>query len=193
MTDHFYNYLKKLFPITEEEFEMISAVTIQKSLRKKKFLLQEEDIWRNNAFVSKGLLRIYSIDDRGLEHILGLSVENNWTGDIESYTSGMASNLNIDALEDSEILLISKDNFKDLLKKIPGLDTAMKKLFEISFIESQNRILSNISLSAEQKYHNFTNTFPEISGRIPQHMIASYLGITAETLSRIKTHNTIQK
>lgn len=193
MTDHFYNYLQKLFPITEEEFEMIAAVSIHKSIRKKKFLLQEGDIWRNNAFITKGLLRTYSIDDRGSEHILGFSVENNWTGDNESYTSGMASNLNIDALEDSEVQLISKDNFKELLKKIPAFNTAMKKLFEISFIESQNRILSNISLSAEQKYYNFTNTFSEISGRIPQHMIASYLGITAETLSRIRTHNTIQK
>jgi len=95
--------------------------------------------------------------------------------------------LNIDALEDSEVVLISKVNFENLLREIPEFAAYMKKVFEINFIASQNRFLSKISLTSEQKYNNFLHTFQEVYTRFPQHMIASYLGISAERLSRIRS------
>lgn len=189
MYHHFLEYLKNKCQISEEEFELIQEVIIYKKIKKRKFLLQEGDIWRYYAFVVKGLLRTYSVDNRGMEHIIEFSMENSWTGDMESYSSETPSNFNIDTLEDSEVLLISKINFEKLLIQIPQFAQYIKKLFEISFIESQNRVLSNISLNSEQKYYNFVANNPEVIARFPQHMIASYLGISAETLSRIRNHS----
>lgn len=186
MYQDFLDYLKTKLQISETEFELIQETLIHKNIKRRKFLLQEGDIWRYYAFVLKGLLRTYSVDDRGIEHIIDFSLENSWTGDMESYSSEIPSNLNIDALEDSEVVLISKVNFEKLLTEIPDFAKFMKKLFEISFIESQNRVLSNISLTSEQKYTNFLHKFQDVHSRFPQHMIASYLGISAETLSRIR-------
>ncbi|UUF12889.1 MULTISPECIES: Crp/Fnr family transcriptional regulator [Flavobacterium] len=190
MYQDFLDYLKTKLQISETEFELIQETLIHKNIKRRKFLLQEGEIWRYYAFVLKGLLRTYSVDDRGVEHIIDFSLENSWTGDMESYSSEIPSNLNIDALEDSEVILISKVNFEKLLNEIPDFAKFMKKLFEISFIESQNRVLSNISLTSEQKYTNFLDKFQDVHPRFPQHMIASYLGISAETLSRIRNQNT---
>lgn len=190
MSQDFLDYLKTKLQISESEFELIQETLIHKNIKRRKFLLQEGEIWRYYAFVLKGLLRTYSVDDRGVEHIIDFSLENSWTGDMESYSSEIPSNLNIDALEDSEVILISKVNFEKLLIEIPDFAKFMKKLFEIGFIESQNRVLSNISLTSEQKYTNFLYKFQDVHSRFPQHMIASYLGISAETLSRIRNQNT---
>jgi CRP-like cAMP-binding protein len=192
MYQDFLDYLKTKLQISEREFELIQETLIHKKIKRRKFLLQEGVIWRYYAFVLKGLLRTYSIDDRGIEHIIDFSLENTWTGDMESYSSETPSHLNIDALEDSEVILISKVNFEKLLTEIPELSKFMKKIFEISFIESQNRVLSNISLTSEQKYTNFLHKFQDAHSRFPQHMIASYMGISAETLSRIR-NQTIKK
>ena len=186
MHQDFLDYLKTKLQISEPEFELIQETLIHKNIKRRKFLLQEGEIWRYYAFILRGLLRTYSVDDRGVEHIIDFSLENSWTGDMESYSSEIPSNLNIDALEDSEVILISKVNFEKLLTDIPDFAKFMKKLFEISFIESQNRVLSNISLTSEQKYTNFLHKFQNVHSRFPQHMIASYLGISAETLSRIR-------
>lgn len=186
MFDVFRNYLNEKITLSEEDFELIQSVGVIKKLRKHQYLLQEGDVWRFNAFVCAGCLRTYRVDEKGEEHILYFSIENWWTGDRESLLSGNPSRSNIDAIEDSTVLLFTNDNFEMLKSRIPLLKDLVTTLIERSFIASQERIHASISQTAEQKYNHFISKFPFIVNRIPQHMIASYLGISAETLSRVR-------
>jgi CRP-like cAMP-binding protein len=192
MFDTFLKYLQDKITLSDEEVELIRSVSILKKLRKRQYLLQEGDVWRYNAFVCSGFLKTFSIDDKGQEHIMNFSPENYWTGDRESLATGNPSHFNIDAIEDAEIILITKENLESICQKIPQLNNLANAILQKSFIVSQNRIHANISLSAEEKYQNFLVKFPSITNRVPQHMIASYIGITPETLTRIR-RNAVKK
>jgi len=186
MFDVFQNYLQSKITLSDTEIELIKSLSAIKKLRRRQFLLQEGDIWRFHAFVCSGFVKTYSVDDKGQEHIMNFSPENYWTGDRESLTTGNPSKYNIDAIEDSEILLIKKEDFERLCIQIPKFNELVNTILQKSFVVSQDRIHSNISLSAEDKYQNFIQKFPSIANRVPQHMIASYLGISPETLSRVR-------
>ena len=189
MFDVFKSYLSSKIPITDEEFELIKSLGILKKLRKRQYLLQEGDIWKYDAFVCKGCLRTYRVDDKGQEHMLGFSIENWWTGDRESLLVGTPAQSNIDALEDSVVLLFTHDNFLHICHELPAFNELMNGLLARSFVALQNRIHASISYTAEEKYQNFLKTSPQLANRVPQSMIASYLGISAETLSRIRSQS----
>jgi CRP-like cAMP-binding protein len=182
----FRQYVDGRIKLTEEEFQLIESVCTFKKLRRHQFLLQEGDVWRYNAFICAGIVRAYKIDDKGQEHILHFAMENWWTGDRESLTSGQPSQLNIDALDDAVILLINKENFEMICDKIPAFNKMVNQIINNSFITLQNRLNAAISYTAEEKYRQFLEKSPGLALRVPQQMIASYLGITPETLSRIK-------
>jgi len=191
MIANFLKYLEDKFALTDAERELIADACTVKKLRKRQYLLQEGDLWQKNAFISKGILRSYRVDDKGHEHIFQFCPENWWTGDPEGYFTENPAKLNIDALEDSELVLIDKKEYQRILKAIPALSDFSKTLLERSFVASQVRIHCLISSTAEEKYQEFIKTYPNIINRVPQHMIASYLGISAETLSRVR--NTMVK
>ena len=188
--DKFIQYLTDKTHLTVEEIGQIMQVCIPKKVRKKQLLLQEGDVWKYNAFVSNGFLRTYSIDDKGNEHILNFAPENYWSGDRESLMTGKPSRFNIEAIEDSDVVLITKENFDHLCRTIPNLNDLVNAILHKSFVVSQDRIHAGISLSAEEKYQKFLDQYPQIANRVPQHMIASYIGITPETLTRIRRNNT---
>jgi CRP-like cAMP-binding protein len=186
----FQKYLQDKASFTDQEIELIASVSKIKKLRKRQYLLQEGDVWKFNAFICKGFLRTYFVDNKGGEHIMNFSPENYWTGDRESLTTGLPSKYNIDVLEDSEILLINIVDFDMLCKAILTFNDLINTILHNSFIASQQRIHSNITNSAEEKYNNFITKQSHIANRIPLHMVASYLGISAETVSRIRTQAT---
>ena len=186
MFEVFAKYLQNQIQLSDAELEMIREVCVVRRLRKNQYLLQEGDVWRFNAFITKGCLRTYSINDKLHEHIINFAIENYWIGDRESLLTGTPSRFNIDAIEDSELMLISKDDFAILMKKIPQFQDLVNLIIERSFVASQDRINTSISLNAEEKYANFMEKQSQIAIRVPQHMVASYLGITPETLSRIR-------
>ena len=188
MFEIFASYLKKNSDLTHEELEQVRAVVIHRRLRKRQYLLQEGDVCNFNCFVAKGCLRNYRVSEDGNEHILRFAVETWWISDQESYNNGSRSKNNIDALEESEVLLIEKQDFENLLIIIPHFKDFIFNLKARSFDASQNRIMSNISDTAEEKYSNFIEMYPDIFNRVPLHMIASYLGVSRETLSRIRNH-----
>ncbi|HMI01917.1 MAG TPA: Crp/Fnr family transcriptional regulator [Pedobacter sp.] len=188
----FQKYLLDKIQLSSQELEQIEAVIKVKKLRKKQFLVQEGDVWRYNAFVSRGFLKTFSIDSNGKEYIMNFSPENYWTGDRESLASGSPSRFNIDAIEDSEVLLIEKENFEMVCNTIPQFNNLVNSILQKSFVVSQNRIHANISLSAEDRYQDFLDRYSAIANRIPQHMIASYIGITPETITRIR-RNAVKK
>jgi len=186
MFESFINYLKDKIDLSNDEIDLIRAVATLKKLRRHQYLLQEGEIWRYNAFVASGFLRAFSVDDKGQEHILNFAPENHWTGDRESLVNHTPSHLNIDAIEDSEVVLITKENFDRICIQIPQLNDLVNAILHKSFLTSQRRIHDIISLSAEDKYRSFLEKFPAIAQRVPQHMIASYIGVTPETLTRIR-------
>ena len=184
-------YIKKnsTTPLAQVEVEVIEDVFVYKKFKKRQYLLQEGDVCKYGAFIVKGAMRKYSIDDRGVEHINELYIENWWASDRESYIMLTPSVYNIDAWEESEVLLVTKADFLSRLSSIPAVNEMARKMDENFAIATQKRV-GSISLSAQERYAALIKTYPEFLQRFPQHIIASYLGITKETLSRIRSHAT---
>lgn len=173
--------------VSQEEMEYAKTLFLHKKLKKRRFILQEGEICQYTIFVEKGLLRSFSLDQKGNEHILQFSMEGWWTADLYSFFSGEPSNYNIEALEDSELLLLTNETWELLLKKIPAFERYFRILIQNNLISTQRRLMGTISSPAEQRYLKLLKNFPDIVQRVPQHMIASYLGVTRETLSRIRS------
>jgi CRP-like cAMP-binding protein len=186
MFDIFRKYLIERCALTEKELSLVQSLSVEKRLAGREYLLREGGVCRELVFVTRGLVRLYRIDKKGNEHIMRFAAENSWLSDRESYLSGQPSHSNIEAIEDSEILCWRKDDFDVLLKEIPALKQLMKALVTRNQIAGQNRIYTAISTSSEEKYLQFVEMYPTIFNRVPLHMVASYLGVTRETLSRIR-------
>ncbi len=179
---------KEHIPISDEEFDFCKTLFIPKKLRKRQYLLQEGDVCRYTAFVERGLARTFIIDEKGNEPILQFSAEGWWIADLYSFLTNEPSRFNIEALEDCELLLITKSSWDILLQKIPALERYFRILIQNNLIATQRRLISSFSETAEEKYTKLMDNFPGCIQRVPLHMIASYLGITPETLSRIRSH-----
>lgn len=193
MYELLYQKLHSIIPITEEEFDYCKSLFVTKKLRKRQFFLQEGDVCKYQAFVEKGLMRSYTVDDKGNEHILQFASEGWWMADLSSYLTNEPSFLNIDALEDCELLLITKPSWEQAMQKVPKLERYFMIILQNHLVATQKRLLQSFSETAEQKYIRFVNTYTDCVQRVPQHMIASYLGITRETLSRLRKQMADQK
>ncbi|WP_366095171.1 Crp/Fnr family transcriptional regulator [Flavobacterium sp.] len=179
------NQYSKL-PLTAEEQALVTTSFQPKKLRKKQYFLQEGDVCKYAGFIVKGAMRQYRVDDKGVEHIVQLFIENYWANDRESSTMLTPSVYNIDAWEDTDILLITRADMLDLMAKIPSITEMIRIMDERNAIANQRRLNSTISNTAEKRYEEFAKNHPQFIQRFPQHLIASFLGITKETLSRIR-------
>jgi len=173
----------------KEEAYLISKLKIKK-LRKRQYFLQEGDVCKYQAFVSKGCLRSYEIDKKGVEHVVQFSPEDWWIGDIYSFYTNEPSRLNIEALEDTEVFVFDKDVLEDLYTNIPKMERYFRLLMQNGLIALSQRIISSLSKSAAERYCDFIQRYPQIEQRVPNHQIASYLGIKPESLSRIRNQRT---
>jgi CRP-like cAMP-binding protein len=187
MYDLLHSKVIEIINISEAEFELCKTLFIPKKLRKKQYLLQEGDVCKYTAFVEKGALRSYTVDEKGTEHILQFAFEGWWIADLYSFLTNEPSTLNIEALEDSELLLITKPSWDILLEKVPAFERYFRILIQNNLIATQRRLMQSLSETAEEKYLRFIKVYPDCMQRVPQHMIASYLGITRETLSRVRS------
>ena len=186
MYDLFFQKLNDKVSFTAEEQAIISSYLTTKKLRKKQYLLQEGDICKTIAFVQKGALRAYSVNEKGVENILQFALEGLIISDLYSFMTGETASYNIDALEDSEVILITQKAQEELFARVPKYETYSRMLITGAYLAMQKRITSLLSLSLEERYLNFINLYPNMVQRVPQHMIASYLGLTPETVSRIR-------
>ncbi len=183
----------EIIAVTDDEFEYCKTLFLPKKLRKKHYLLQEGDVCKYTAFVEKGILRTYTVDDKGAEHILQFGMEGWWSADLYSFFTKEPSVFNTEAVEECELLLITQPSWDLLLEKIPAFERYFRILLQNNLIATQRRLIGSLSETAEQKYLNLIQVFPDFVQRVPQHMIASYLGITRETLSRIRSQMSTRK
>ena len=181
-------YLRDKIDITPQELGLIEQYSTIRHLKKKEHLLQEGEVCRHSGFVVKGCLRTYRVDEEGREHTFKFVIENWWAYEQESYSTGSPSAFNIQALEDTDLILCSKEDFQHLLEQIPHLRLLMDKLLSNSFNASQQRIYNQIGHSPEERYKLFVEVYPDIFNRVPLHMLASYLGMSRETITRIRAH-----
>ncbi len=172
--------------LTDDEFERCFSFFVPKKVRKKQFILQEGEICKHIIFVTSGCLRGYTIDRNGEEHVIQFAIEDWWISDLQSFLSDRPGTYNIDALEDSEILLLERDAREQLLEAVPKLERFFRLLQEAHYVATHHRIEASLSASAEERYLDFVKTYPTLFQRIPQNQVASYLGITPQSLSRIR-------
>ena len=176
--------------LNEKEVEYFTSLLTERKIKRKEFLLKEGEINTHESFITKGCLRNYTIDEKGVEHIIVFSIEDWWTSDLYSFLTQTPATFNIDALEDTEVLQISKINLEKLFENVPSFERFFRIMFQKAFIAQQKRISDNLSLSAEERYDFFVAKYPQIEQRVPQKQVAAYLGITPEFLSMLRKKKT---
>lgn len=179
-------HIEKRVPLTDEEFSISAGYFVPKTIRRHQFLLNEGNVCRYIGFVNSGCLREYTIDHKGIEHIIQFAIEDWWISDLNSFLSGLPATNNIDALQDSEVLLLEKSAREELLDNCPKMERFFRLLIEANQIAERRRISDSLGASAEERYLKFVKTYPKLIEQVPQNQIASYLGITPQSLSRIR-------
>ena len=179
-------YLAKRSEFTEDEFALVERLFVPKFLRAGEFFQRAGDLSTHGVFVATGCLRMYAIDDKGKEHIVQFAPEDYWLGDLAAYTAGTPSQYFIDAIEDSNLFLIDRPSQQRLFDEVPGYAAGFRTGVQKSAGAKDQRIVDTMSTSAEERYEAFVTKHPSLAARVPQFMLASYLGVTPETLSRIR-------
>src|ERR1700744_4544461 len=169
--------------LTDKERDLISVSFAKKRMRKRQYFLQEGDVCKNLGFIVKGSARMFSVDDKGHEHVIQLAVESWWLNDHESSTQLVPSRYFIEMVEDSEVLMISIPAVYDLCRESRCFDLTVKDLDKFVMIAMQKRIHAAIAMTSEERFDNLSRTYPEFLRRFPMTIIASYLGLSPETLS----------
>ncbi|MEJ0101142.1 MAG: Crp/Fnr family transcriptional regulator [Bacteroidota bacterium] len=177
--------IAKHITLTKQEEDHFLSVTKNKKIKKKQFLSQEGDISKGPVFVVAGILRSYTVDKNGFEHILQFAPHGWWIADMHSLITQQPGSLSIDAIDDSEILLLPKSELDKLYKDIPAFERFFRILAENALVTFQQRLMDNLSLSAKERYENFCRRYPSLIQCLPQKQVASYIGVTPEFLSKM--------
>lgn len=188
-----FDYIAKFTPLTEEEQSLLAAKVRIRKFLKGQFVVQNGDICQCENFVLSGSLKTFYIDNEGQEHIVMFAVENWWTADLGSFISQSPADFNVQCLENSVLAQIRFQDLQQLYLDIPKLERFFRIIIEKAFVSSQKRVVNNFSLPAKERYLQFREQYPQIEQRVPQYMIASYLGITKEFLSKIRNQLIMDK
>ncbi|HCY82245.1 MAG TPA: hypothetical protein DHV22_11925 [Xanthomarina gelatinilytica] len=181
------DYIKKYTDLTpEEEILLLSKINIRTYL-KNQYIVQQGDVCKSINFIITGCTKTFYMNTEGQEHIIMFSIEDWWTSDLGSFITQKPADFNVQCIENTQLIQFSYDNLEELYREIPKFERLFRKIVERAFVASQKRIIRNFSLDAKERYKIFKTTYPKIDQRVPQYMIASYLGITKEFLSKIKS------
>lgn len=178
--------IAKHVSLTPEEETLFLYKTETKQFKAKSILLSAGEIATCTYFVNSGILRSFNINDNIIEHVLHFACEGWWIGDMYSYISGKPGNLFIEVLEDAEVVIITKENQQQLFQEIPKLERFFRILTENSLVAHQERLMNNLSLTAEERFEKFCSKYPTLIQKVPQKHIASYIGVTPEFFSKMK-------
>lgn len=180
------DYIKQYVPLDNREEDIFLRKVSYATFKKGQFVLRKDDINKYQNFILEGCFKTYQIDPTGKESILTFSIENWWSGDLYSFLSEQPTQYFIEALEDTAVLRITKQNLEEVYKEIPQINVMFRVLLERAFIAQQERIMGNISESAEEKYLKLRKKYPAFEQRIPLKQLALYLGITPQFLSMVR-------
>lgn len=181
------DYINRVVTLTEEEELKLSSLISSRKLLKGQYFLQQGDVCKFSGFVVSGCTKTFYVDEEGQEHVIMFSIEDWWTSDMGSYISQNPADFNVQCLENTELIQFSYESQQEMMQEIPKLERFFRIIIERAFVASQKRIVRNMSMSAKDRYLFFRSEYPKIEQRIPQYLIASYLGITKEFLSKIKS------
>ncbi|KAB1068687.1 Crp/Fnr family transcriptional regulator [Tamlana haliotis] len=182
-----FDYIRNHVTLTSEEETFLASKVSYRKYLKGQFVVQQGDVCKYESFVISGCTKTYYVDTEGQEHIVMFSVEEWWTADLGSFITQTPADYNIQCIENTELIMISSDDIEELYIKIPKLERFFRRVIERALAASQKRIIRSFSMSAKDRFLYFREKYPQIEQRIPQYMIASYLGITKEFLSKIKS------
>ncbi|WP_372637409.1 Crp/Fnr family transcriptional regulator [Fodinibius sp.] len=172
--------------LPDKQWELCKNHFQPKRMLKRQFLLQEGDVCRQLTFLEKGSLYSYSVDSKGNQHVLRFAFEGWWIADLQSFFTGKPSTLNIEVLEDSELLVLDRKNHEKLLKEVPSYERYHRIIVENAYVALQQRVENALGLTAEEKYARLIKHNHEFMNRVPLNLVASYLGMSPETLSRVR-------
>lgn len=179
-------YFNQILPLNDKEIAFVQKAYTERRIKRRQFILQEGDVSKHGTFIVEGCFRMYLVDSNGKEHNLQFAIENWLIGDVGSFHTGTPSKLNIEALENSIILQINKEDQLKLFTDYPKFNRIFRVLAENAMVSLQRRVLQNISSTAEERYLDFLERYPQLFNRISNVQIASYLGVTPEFLSTIR-------
>lgn len=180
-------YINKYINLTVDEETILLSRIVHRHYLKDQYIVQQGDICNSANFIISGTTKTFYMDLEGQEHIVMFSIEDWWTSDLGSFITQTPADFNVQCLENTELIQFTYENLESLYTEIPKLERLFRKIVERAFVASQKRIIRNFSLTAKERYLIFKETYPKIEQRVPQYMIASYLGITKEFLSKIKS------
>ena len=178
--------ITKYIRLTPSESEFVISLMEKRTIAKKQYLLRTGEICRYDYFIAKGCVKVCYTDEKGIECIIKFAPENWWVIDLDSFLNGKPSFFYIQTIEDVELYQLSRSNYELLNKNLPQFQKFSNERWQQGFISLQQRIMQNLSMSAEERYHQFINKYPGLEQRIPLKLIASYLGITPEFLSMLR-------
>ncbi len=180
------DHIKKFVALTEEEYDAVVSFFQPIQVKKKQNLLEEGQVCRQHYFIEKGILRMFYINEKGVEHTTQFALENWWLTDHMSFQQQQPSVFNIQAVETTSLLAIGFDEQAQLLQQVPDMEKYFRIIYQKAYAANQFRIKYIYDLSSEESYDNFAEKNPDFVQRIPQYLLASYLGFTPEYLSELR-------
>lgn len=188
--EFFFKYLSEFISLTDEEKDILVPLLKHRKYLKGQYIVQQGDNCIYNSFVIKGCLRTYHVDSQGQEYIIRFAIENWWTADMGSFINNTPADYNVQCLENTEVLQFSYNTLQKIFDLIPKFERFFRIIIQNAFVASEKRIVTNFSLDAKERYLIFSRLYPQLEQRVPQYMVASYLGITKQYLSEIRNQIT---
>ena len=188
MYEQLFESVHEIVTLTDDEWELCKNSFRPKRMLKRQFLLQEGDVCRDLAFVEKGALYSYTVDSKGNQHVIRFAFEGWWMANLHSFFTGKPTRLNIEVLEECELLMLDRDNHEKLLDEVPAYERYHRIIVQNAYVAIQQRVENALGLTAEEKYERLIEQNPEFLNRVPLNLVASYLGVTPETLSRVRAN-----
>ncbi|MGE8434301.1 MULTISPECIES: Crp/Fnr family transcriptional regulator [Chryseobacterium] len=178
-------HIEKIVPLSDEEFASISSCFTYRKYKKHQFLIQHGDTVSYNYFVLKGLLKLVYTDDGGKEHIVGFAMEDWWETDFPAYYQSKKATMSLECVEDTEVLCLSLEDYRKIVSTHPKMEHFFLEKAYMGFIAAQQRIISTMTTGIKERYEQLLEKHPSLIQRVPKSLLAAYLGVSRETLSRL--------
>lgn len=184
MSVHLRTHIEKILPLTDDEYAFVASCFTTKKYRKHQYLVREGEHARYNYFVLKGLLKLVHTDDTGKSHIIGFAMEDWWETDFQAFYKQTKATMSLSCIEDTEVLCLTLDDYKRLCETLPKIEHFFLEKAYLGFMAAQQRIIASMTADTKERYRQLLERYPLLIQRVPKSLLAAYLGVSRETLSR---------